>query len=303
MAFVKDENAQGVVFNIQRYNMHDGDGIRTIVFLKGCALRCKWCANPEGLKPAAQLRIQPNHCVGCGVCVQKCENHAAALDHGKPRIAWDHCRACGVCTQACLAGAREIVGRSMTAAEVMEEVRRDFVFFRRTGGGLTLSGGEAMLQPDFALALLRMAQEEGIPTTVETCGCAPWETYRQALDCVDQFFFDLKHMNDETHRRLTGCSNVQILENARKLAEAGARIIFRTPVVPGMNDSEENIRATARFAADMHAEELELLPYHQMGAGKYEQLGLTYSLNEIRPPSDLQMQRLREIVAEEFARS
>jgi len=120
---------------------------------------------------------------------------------------------------------------------------------------------------------------------------------------VDQFFFDLKHMNDETHRRLTGCSNVQILENARKLAEAGARIIFRTPVVPGMNDSEENIRATARFAADMHAEELELLPYHQMGAGKYEQLGLTYSLNEIRPPSDLQMQRLREIVAEEFARS
>lgn len=297
-----NKNACGVVFNIQRYNTHDGDGIRTLVFLKGCALRCQWCANPEGLSGDMQLRFLRNRCIGCGACAAQCPTGAVKMSDGVVYMDWPQCNSCGICTLHCLSGAREIVGRRMTVLEVMDEVRRDFVFFRRSGGGMTLSGGETMLQADFALALLRMAKEEGMQTAVETCGCAPWENYQQALPYTDLFFFDLKHMQDAAHRRLTGRSNAQIIENARRLSEAKARIIFRTPVVPGLNDSEENIRATARFAAELHAEALELLPYHAMGVAKYEQIGKTYSLNEIKAPSETRLHLLRQIVDTEFAR-
>ena len=296
MADNRFEAVRGTVFNIQRYNMHDGDGIRTIVFLKGCGLRCKWCANPEGMLATPQLRLQSAKCVGCGACASVCESGACRFSEGAAAMRWDVCTSCGRCAAVCAAGAREIVGRSMRVEEVMDEVRRDFHFFRRSGGGLTLSGGEALLQRDFACALLQRAHDEGMHTAIETCGCVPWSAFEAVRAHVDLFFFDLKHMNPDAHRALTGRDNAQILENARRLAASGARIVFRTPVIPDLNDSEQNIAETARFVADIGKRELELLPYHQYGMGKYAQLGLEYTLAQIAPPEEEHMRKLRSIV-------
>lgn len=296
------ERVRGRVFNIQRYNMHDGDGIRTIVFLKGCVLRCKWCANPEGLQPAAQLRLFENRCVQCGRCVQVCPAGAVTAVDGKPAMDWKACISCGKCMEACTMNARETVGYEVYAGDVVDEIRRDFAFYRRSGGGITLSGGEALLQPEFAAAVLRLSREEGMTTTIETCGCVPWSAFEAVIPYTDTFYFDLKHMDSREHRRLTGQGNEIILENARRLAAKGARIVFRTPVIPGLNDSEANISATAGFAAALEAEGLELLPYHRYGAGKYAQLGMEYALPELEPPKEERMRDLRMIVEEVFDR-
>ena len=296
MANNQIEAVRGTVFNIQRYNMRDGDGIRTIVFMKGCGLRCKWCANPEGMLATPQLRLQSAKCVGCGACAAVCESGACRFSKGTAAMRWEVCTSCGRCASICVANAREIVGRSMCVEEVMDEVRRDFHFFRRSGGGLTLSGGEALLQRDFTCALLQRAHDEGMHTAIETCGCVPWNAFEAVRAYVDLFFFDLKHMKPDAHRILTGRDNVRILDNARRLAASGARIVFRTPVIPGLNDSEQNIADTARFAAEIGVRELELLPYHQYGMGKYAQLGLEYTLAQIAPPEEEHMRKLRAIV-------
>ncbi len=293
---IHNVETRGIIFNIQRYSIHDGDGIRTLVFLKGCVLRCKWCANPEGMCARPQLRVIARKCMNCGACAVKCKTHACRFQNGMQMMNWAMCRDCGACVPACPAGARELMGRSMTVEEVMAEVRRDSLFFRRSSGGLTLSGGEALLQPDFAAMLLRKAHEEGIDVAIETCGCVPWDAFQKVIPHTDLFFFDLKHMNPEAHRRLTGSDNAQILSNARALAERGARIIFRTPVIPGLNDSEENIRATSEFVRSLGKNDLELLPYHQYGVGKYAQLGLHYELDMIQPPEEAWMDSLRVIV-------
>ena len=293
----------GNVFNIQRYNMHDGSGIRTIVFLKGCALRCKWCANPEGISGRTQMRFFADRCIHCGACAARCKNGAIVLRNGEPVLNREVCVCCGACTDACFAGAREIVGHSMSAEAVMQEVRRDFQFFRRSGGGLTLSGGEALLQRDFVRTVLEMAREEGINTAIETCGYVPWTSFESVLPYVNLFLFDLKHMDAEKHLRLTGQRNDLILSNARRLAAQGAQIIFRVPVIPGLNDSEANIRATARFAAELGVGRVELLPYHQYGVNKYAQLGLVYELPQLREPESEHMCFLRSIVEEELSRN
>lgn len=291
---------RGTVFNIQRYNMHNGDGIRTIVFLKGCSLHCPWCANPEGMSAEVQLQFTAESCIGCGACVVRCPSGACAWMEGGISMHWARCRNCGACAQACTAHARVMRGRRMTVEEVMREVRRDAVFFRRSHGGLTLSGGEALLQWEFSCALLRAAREEGMTTAIETCGNVPWTAFESVHPYVDLFFFDLKHMDSDCHRRCIGAGNERILDNARRLGASGVRIIFRTPVIPGVNDSEENIRATARFAAEVGAEALELLPYHAMGAPKYARLGRTYGLADLRPPEEDKIARLRGIVRREM---
>ncbi len=291
---------QGRLFNIQRYNLHDGDGIRTIVFFKGCSLRCRWCANPEGLRPLPQLRVLPQKCVNCGKCTEWCDHKACEMLDNRMSMHWDRCSSCGKCVNACIFGAREMLGRCMSAEEIMEEVRKDFSFYRRSGGGLTLSGGEALLQADFASTLLRMACAEGVHTAVETCGCVPWEAFEAVIEHTGLFFFDLKHMDCNRHRQLTGTGNELILENARKLSERKKRIIFRMPVIPGLNDSESNVAQTARFAAELGAEKLELLPYHTLGMGKYAQLGMEYSLSDLRPPEEKHMEHLRMIVGKNW---
>ena len=280
---------KGFIWNIQRYNVHDGEGIRTIVFFKGCPLRCKWCANPEGQKKAGELKVNPERCIGCGLCTEVCPHKAVFLRDSKAEVDREACRACGKCAKVCHTGALEFLGRWATAEEILDELVKDLAFYRRSGGGLTLSGGEALLQADFAARLLQAAKSEGISTAVETCGAVPWAEFEKVLPYADTFLYDLKCMDGKEHKKYTGMSNELILDNAVKLARCGVDLIFRVPVVPGINDSESNIKETAQFARFCNARYLELLPYHPLGTAKYEMLGMAYGLLDTVPPSAEQM--------------
>ena len=246
----------GRIFDIQKYSIHDGPGIRTIVFLKGCVLRCRWCCNPESQEYSVQQMI-----VG-----------------GKPKT----------------------MGRDVTVAEVMEEVERDRPYYRRSGGGLTLSGGECLCQPDFSAALLRAAKETGINTAIESTGCAKWEQIQKLLPYLDLYLMDIKHMSSQKHKQFTSQPNELILENARKIAENAKHLIIRVPVIPTFNDTVPEISAIAKFAASLpNVKELHLLPYHRMGADKYTGLGRDYTLSTLVPPTADHMDRLLDAVLAE----
>jgi len=241
----------GRIFDIQRFSIHDGPGIRTIIFLKGCGLRCKWCCNPESQRPEIQsMKVQ---------------------------------------------GKEKIIGRDVTVQEVMEEIKKDYNYYRRSGGGVTLSGGEALLQPDFAVELLKACQDFGISTAIETAGFASFDVIGRYLPYVDVFLMDIKHMDCKKHEQFTGRPNELILENARKIAEAGADLIIRVPVVPTFNETREEIMDIANFAKTLPGvKELHLLPYHRLGQDKYEGLGRTYDLAELVPPDNVHMSMLAE---------
>lgn len=246
---MQNVDVTGRIFDIQRFSVHDGPGIRTIVFLKGCFLRCRWCCNPESQEYAIQEMTQ----------------------NGKVKT----------------------VGRDVTVGEVMEQVEKDRIYYQRSGGGLTLSGGETLCQPDFAEALFKEAHERGINTAIETTACAKWETVERLLPHIDTVMMDIKHMNSEKHKAYTRQPNELILENARKIADRHPGLIIRVPVIPTFNDSEEDIRAIAAFAKSLrNVEHIHLLPYHRFGVDKYEGLGREYTLPEIKSPSDEQMKRL-----------
>lgn len=242
-------DTKGRIFDIQRFSVHDGPGIRTIVFLKGCVLRCKWCCNPESQSFAAE--------------------------------------------EMSLGGKLKTVGRDVTVGEVMETVKRDMPYYRRSGGGLTLSGGESLCQPDFAVALLRASKEYSINTAMESTGFAKFDVIEQYLPYLDLYLMDIKHMNSKKHEQFTSRPNELILENAKKIAEKAKHLIIRVPVVPTFNDTESEILEIARFAASLpNVNELHLLPYHRLGQDKYKGLGRTYELPELLPPADEKMQRL-----------
>lgn len=245
----------GRIFDIQKYSIHDGPGIRTIVFLKGCAFRCRWCCNPESqhFEPETMIR------------------------NGKPKL----------------------YGKDVTVEEVMEEVMKDRAHFRRSGGGLTLSGGETLLQPDFASALLFAAKQEGINTAIESTGFQKFEIIKnKILPYLDLFLMDIKHMNSDKHQAFTTKPNTLVLENARKIAESGQKLIIRVPVIPTFNDTEEEIMDIARFAASLPGvEQLHLLPYHRLGQDKYAGLGREYTLPDILPPEYEHMHKLRRAAA------
>jgi len=279
------ENMKGFIWNIQRYNIHDGAGIRTIVFFKGCPLSCKWCANPEGISRLVELKLNKTLCISCGACVKVCHKKAITLFDSAVDVDRTKCSACGKCAQVCSAKALELLGREVSVNEILEECEKDMIFFRRSGGGLTLSGGEALLQAEFASALLRAAKEVGMNTAIETSGAVQWSRLEKVLPYADTFLFDLKHMDSKKHKEYTGVPNELVLENARKLAMHDANLVFRMPVIPGINDTEENIKQTAEFAKWCNADYLELLPYHKLGINKYEMLGKRYQLPEIVCPS------------------
>lgn len=244
---------KGRIFDIQRFSIHDGPGIRTIVFLKGCFLRCKWCCNPE----SQEYDIQT-------MTVQ-----------GKPKI----------------------IGRDVTAEEVVEEVKRDMPYYKRSGGGITLSGGEALFQPEFGSALLHVCKENGINTAMESTGYAKFESIERFLPHLDLYLMDIKHINSNKHKEFTGVPNELILENARKIAESGTRLIIRVPVIPGFNDLNEEIKAIAEFAKNLPGvTELHLLPYHRLGQDKYEGLNRNYNLAHIEPLSNERMEELLTVV-------
>ena len=270
--------SSGMVFDIQRCSIHDGPGVRTTAFLKGCPLHCSWCHNPEGIDPAAELMITADRCLVCHACTEVCPiGDRGAAPAGQP---WNRnaCVGCGSCVDVCPADARELMGREYGVEELVDRVERDRVFFEVSGGGVTFSGGEPLHQPDFLVACLNLCRERGLHTAVDTCGLAPPGVVLEVAGLTDLVLFDLKHMDPEIHRHHTGADNILILENLRALSMSGAEIWVRIPVIPGINDDDANLEATGDFLASLpRPHPVHLLPYHDMAVGKRARLGETVS--------------------------
>ncbi len=280
------EEKEGIIFEIERYAVNDGPGIRTMVFLKGCPLRCMWCANPESHKRELQLMYWKTRCIGCMRCIKECPCHALSFSDGRIRIDRKLCKLCGRCTEVCNSMALTAVGRRMTVSQVMEQVRRDEAFYSVSGGGVTFSGGEAFAQSGFLIALLKASKQHGYHVCIETSGYAGWEAVKEAAKYADIFLYDFKCMDSVRHSDLTGVSNEGILDNYKRLAALGADIIARIPVIPGCNSGRENFSLIADFLEENNPGcRVDLLPYHALGASKYERLGISYGLPEIKPPS------------------
>lgn len=280
---------EGLLFDIQRYSIHDGPGIRTLVFLKGCPLRCQWCCNPESQSFAPEVEFRASLCQQCGRCLAVCPRGAVNPDlavASECKIDRERCDICGRCAEECPSGALRVVGRWRTVTEVMAEVLRDAPFYRRSGGGLTLSGGEPLAQAAFAEELLRACYDHNVRTAVETCGLVGWPVFERVLPHTDLFLYDLKHLDPAEHEQLTGVSNRLILENARRLAQSGAKLVLRVPLISPLNTTPENLAATAQFAASLGLAEVHLMPFHQLGKDKYRRLGLEYGLGEARGMRD-----------------
>lgn len=293
----------GVIFNIQRFSIHDGPGIRDLVFLKGCPLRCAWCSNPESQHFCQELSYRRSKCVGCHACVPACPQGAIrAGEDGGIEIDRGLCRRCFTCARVCCSRALSAIGEEISARELVRRVMGQHLSWRAQSG-VTLSGGEPLCQPEFTAEVFRLLHEEGTTTALETCGCAPFEAIEQVAPHCDLIHFDLKLMDTELHRRYTGADNQGILDNLYRLSRRFPHIplIVRTPLIPGVNDSGENLSATAEFLRGLPSlRDYELLPYHDFGEGKYRQLGRAYSLAGLERPDKAAVRAkndaLREII-------
>lgn len=287
---------KGLVFNIQRFSIHDGPGIRTTVFLKGCSLRCFWCHNPESISTLPQVQFFPQKCIGCGKCFQICPVHAHIIADGERLFKRELCIHCGRCTEVCYAEALVMSGRYMTVSEVMDEVMKDKAFYDNSGGGVTFSGGEALLQMDFIRELLVESKNKGLHTAVDTAGNLPWEIFEEVLPYVDLFLYDIKVMDADMHRWATGVYNGRILDNLKRLASYDSKIWIRIPIIPGVNDDVWEMEAIADFIKPLPGiEVIELLPFHRLGEGKYESLGMEYKARGYNPPTEEKMRELAEV--------
>lgn len=290
------ETLKGLVTDIQRFSVHDGPGIRTLVFLKGCSLSCRWCDNPETINHWPELGFVKANCNKCGKCPIACPEQAITLDSsGMPVIDPQRCTNCGECVAACLPEALILYGKAMSADEVLHVIMQDVIFYGDSGG-VTVSGGEPLRQPAFVQALFERCREAKIHTAIETCGFASTQALRRVLPVVDYVLFDLKSMDSQLHQAYTGKPNASILENAKTVAASGVPVLFRSPLVPGVNDSPQNIRETARFLKALQGSEaaLELMPYHRMGKAKYEALQRPYPMENIRPPEPAYLESIRQ---------
>ena len=273
---MRTKNVEGLIHEIERFRLHDGPGIRTMVSLKGCSLRCEWCANPETQNPKPQLAFYSEKCVYCLDCVERCPIGIHFKETGK--IKWDDCEQCFNCVEDCSYGAREFIGEYKNVDEVFDIVKRDRTFYNNSGGGLTISGGEPLAQFEFTRELLKKAKAENIHTAVDTTGYVEWEKIKGVLDFIDLLLFDIKHLDSDKHKEKTGVGNELILENAVKAAEKVKEMIVRVPLIPDYNDSLKHIKNLAKFVKEelKDVNKVDLLPYHTIGVSKAAQIGMEY---------------------------
>ena len=282
----------GHVFNIQRFSTHDGPGIRTTVFLKGCPLSCWWCHNPESKQAQPAVIYDIDKCMNCGLCAKACLHGAIGFESDTPVIDSSRCILCGRCSRRCPAEALELVGKKMTVAEVLAEIEKDRVFYDESGGGVTFSGGEPLLQAEFLTALLHSCRARGIHTAVDTSGHAAWQDIAKVSEATNVFLYDIKHMDSSKHESFTGVPNELIVDNLKRLSLIHQDIRLRVPIIPGLNDDLERLLMTGRLAVDLGILQVHILPYHGIGAGKYTRVGEAYRLPELVPPSPERMEQI-----------
>jgi len=284
---------QGIVSDYKRMSVHDGPGIRTTVFLKGCPLRCLWCHNPENLTVTPALSYTMKLCVGCGACADVCKAGVHEFREGQHILHHEKCTHCGACVEECFPGALRLFGHEAEAAAVAAKLLEDAPFYAQSGGGVTFSGGEPLLQTDFLREVMGILKSHGVHIAVDTCGDVPWEAFAAVMPTTDLFLFDIKHISSALHQKGTGRGNERILENLRRLSAEGAAIEIRTPVIPGYNDDAETLRAIAALLASLPGiTAWRLLPYHSMARAKYEAIGLSYEMPEIEMPDTVRMREL-----------
>ena len=283
------------ITNIQKFSIHDGDGIRTTVFFKGCPLKCEWCHNPETQKFEKEMQVDREKCTGCGACAAVCPNGAIHMEEGRPILDAEACVFCGKCTRFCPTGAREVIGQEYTVKELVKELMKDQMFYEESGGGVTLSGGEVMsMDMDYLLAVAKELKRQDVTLTIDTCGFVPYEKFQELLPYVNTFLYDVKVMDPELHKKYMGTDNALILENLVRLAKDGARIYIRIPTVKEVNGNEENMKETIAFLQehDIHPAQINLLPYHDTGSGKYRKLDMEYKGTDLHAPDKEEMEAL-----------
>ncbi len=287
------------VFNVQKYSIHDGDGIRTTIFFKGCPVNCAWCHNPESQRYHKELLYFKDRCTGCGKCVQHCPNGANTIIDGKAELDRSKCTVCGICTDWCLSTTRDIAGKEYTVKELVKEAEKDRQFYEQSGGGITLSGGEVMCQDmDYIEELCRILHDKGYSVNIDTCGYAPYENFKRILPYVDTFLYDIKALDKQTHEKFIGVDNTLILENLKKLSADGARINIRIPTISGVNATEEFMNSVVNFLKEnsISVAQVNLLPYHNTGKHKYSKLDRDYDTEGIfEKPSEESMELFQNI--------
>jgi pyruvate formate lyase activating enzyme len=276
---------KALIFDIQRYSIHDGPGIRTLVFFKGCPLRCKWCQNPESIGREREIAFFANKCIGCGECAKACPRGAIVFEEGK-RINRALCDRCGKCTETCYAEALMAIGKEYDVPSLLDVVERDRPFYRQSGGGVTVSGGEPTVQISFLLEFLKASKAANLHTVMETCGMCAWERLENLLPFLDMVYFDLKLVDPEEHKLLTGSDNRRILDNARRLLDNTVEVVFRVPLIPGITATEENLSKIRNLLGKFNQDRVHLLPYHKMGESKLERIDSMLKPLNLQPLAD-----------------
>lgn len=287
-----------LVTNIQKYSIHDGDGIRTTVFFKGCPLKCKWCHNPETQNFKKQILTNREKCTGCGSCILVCPNDAIRLVDGKAVTDYEKCNGCGTCVKNCLSNIREVAGKEYTVKELVKELKKDEMFYEESGGGVTLSGGEVMcMDMDYIEALVKELHRQGITVTIDTCGYAPYDNFKRILPYVNTFLYDIKAMDRDVHKEFIGVDNTLILENLKKLSEDHARIYIRIPTIKGVNADDDSMKAVIDWLIDhkIKVAQVNLLPYHNTGSSKYGRLEKAYDGEMLETPTGEEMEHFAEL--------
>jgi len=293
---IAHKNTKGLIFNIQRFSIHDGPGIRTTVFMKGCPLRCHWCSNPESQDFTPNLIVRDINCRGCGACVEVCPEGAITFSRKEGRkLDWNKCNNCLQCVDSCHYNSLNSCGRYMTVDEVIDEIMKDEDFYRNSGGGVTISGGEALWQSRFVTTLLAECKQKGLHTVLDTTGYSSWEKMSRVVNFADLILFDIKHLDLFQHRKVTGVENPLILENLQKIAKMLPTWI-RVPLIAGFNDSMDHIRQVALLGEQLGIEKISLLPYHEGGKSKSVQLGRAYTCSEMEAPTDEHVQKLKNMI-------